>query len=141
MTMSTNPIGLPRGWFATAAGGVLGTIAGGFLGMAASSVYADAFQDNDGFEGLLTIIVGTVLFAAIGSVLGAAGALKAFRHNRPAASGLTFIVLGAVLLLFLHSIGQLILPEGLHDGVGVLLLFTTSPVLAGIASRAIFARS
>ena len=139
--MSTNPIGLPRGWFATAAGGALGTIAGGFLGMAASSVYADAFQDNDGFEGLLTIIVGTVLFAAIGSVLGAAGALKAFRHNRPVASGLTFTVLGAVLLLFLHSIGQLIFPEGLHDGVGVLLLFTTSPVLAGIASRAIFARS
>ena len=132
---------LPRGWFATAAGGVLGTLTGGFIGMAISSAYADAYQNNDGFEGLGTIIVGTALMAAIGAVLGAAGALKIFRHNRPVASGATFSVLAVFIMLILGSVGQLIVPQELHDSIGAVLLLTLSPVIAAIASRSIYTRS
>ena len=139
MIKATNS-GLPRGWFATAAGGVLGTIAGGFLGLVASGAYVDANQSYEGFEGLETIIVGTVLMGVIGAVLGVAGALKVFRHDRPVASGFTFAVAAGMILLLLGSIGQMIVPQELHDGIGALLLFTVSPVLGGILSRAFFAR-
>ena len=133
--------GLPRGWFATAAGGVLGTIAGGFLGVAVSSAYADAYQSNEGLEGLGTIIAGTVLMGVVGAVLGAAGALKIFCHDRPVASGLTFAMAAVLIALLLGSVGQLIVPQELHDGIGAIVLFTLSPLLAGITSRLIFARS
>ena len=132
--------GLPRGWFATAAGGALGTIAGGFLGIALSGAYVDAYENYEGYDGLGTLIVGTVLVAAVGAVLGAAGTLKIFRHDRPVASGLTFAIAAVLIVLLLGSVGQLIVPQELHDGIGALLLFTVSPLLAGIASRSIFAR-
>lgn len=131
---------LPQGWFATAAGGVIGTIAAGFAGVFVSSVYADS-QQTDGFEGLGMIIVGTVVAGFLGAIGGAAAALKLFHHSRPVASGINFAVLTVITILTLGSVGQLIIPEELHDNIGALLLFTLSPCVGAIISRSIFARS
>lgn len=135
---NTTAAGLPSGWLATAVGGTLGTIGGGIFGVALSSAYVDTYQPNSGFEGLGTVIVGAALMALIGAVFGAAGALKLRRCNRPVASGVTFTVAGAAILLLLGSVGQLVVPAELHDDIGAVLLFTLSPILAGITSRSIF---
>lgn len=125
---------LPRGWFATAAGGVIGTVVGGFLGLAISSAYVDSYQ-SDGLEGLGTMIVGTLASAWLGAVLGAALMLKLFGYANRLASGFVFAVLGVILLMGLGFIGQLVLPQPLHANFGLAMLCVISPLLAGILAR------
>ena len=125
---------LPKGWFATLAGGVLGTGAIGFLGAMVVMQYIDTYS-TDGLESLGTMIVGTLVSAFLGAAIGAALMLKAFHHDRAWASGFTFAVLGVIVLTIISTLGQLIVPQPLHDSVGAVGLALLTPVTAAIVTR------
>ena len=130
---------LPRGWFATLVGGVLGTVGGGIAGAGIGSAYADANADRyEGLAGLGPLIYGILGGAWVGAAIGAAALLMLLKHHRPLASGFAFAACAVLLMTILTAFGQMLLPHALQDTVGAFLLFVLTPVVSAIIVRSFF---
>ena len=126
---------LPRGWFATLVGGVLGALVVGFLGLMIAVDAADTYYPG-GMEGLFLVAIGVLGGGGVGAALGAGLMLRAFRHERPFVTGFAFAVIEAIILVGLYIVFWTVLRQPL-DSSGVLTgLFALSPVVAAIVARA-----